>query len=151
VEGGWRAPDRPDRLLECHRAALQRFRGHVDRVVLAGKSMGGRMASHLAAGGERCNGLVFFGYPLVPMGKSEPRSTEHLCDVEAPMLFLAGSKDRLAPLPLLESVVGGLPAAELAVIAEGDHSFRVPKRTGLGEHEILDRLAALTAEWIRGR
>ncbi len=151
VEAGRRAPDRAELLLECHRAALKRLRGQVDRVVLAGKSMGGRMASHLAAAGERCDGLILLGYPLVPVGKTEPRPTDHLGDIEAPMLFLSGSRDRLAPLALLEPVVAALKTAELVVVPDGDHSFRVPKRTGLGDEDILDRLAARAAEWISAR
>ena len=148
LEAGRRAPDRPEILLACHRAALRRFRSSVDRVVLAGKSMGGRMASHLAADGERCDGLVYYGYPLVPIGKSAARSTDHLHDIDAPMLFVSGARDRMAPLGLLEPIVDAVRRAELAVVADGDHSFRVPKRTGMSEADVLDHLAELTAGWV---
>ncbi len=149
LEAGRRAPDRLEVLLECHRAAAKRLRGYADRVVLAGKSMGGRVASHLAARGEPSSGLVFFGYPLVPVGKLEPRPTGHLFDVDAPMLFIAGSRDRLAPLDLLEPVVDRLQAARLEVVEGADHSFRLPKRCGVDDEAVLDRLAAIAVEWVR--
>jgi predicted alpha/beta-hydrolase family hydrolase len=94
---------------------------------------------------------VFFGYPLVPPGKHEPRPTDHLEAVEAPMLFIAGTRDRLAPLSLLEPVVDGLARATIDIVAEADHSFRVPKRSGIGPDEMLDRLAATTVDWINRR
>lgn len=151
MEAGRRAPDRAEILLESHRAAVCRLRSYVDHVVLAGKSMGGRMASHLAAGGERCSRMVLYGYPLVPLGKEEPRPTDHLRDVEAPLLFITGSRDRLAPLELLGPIVGGLDAATLHVVADADHTFRVPKRSGLDDERVLDLLAAVTTDWLGPR
>jgi predicted alpha/beta-hydrolase family hydrolase len=148
MEAGRRAPDRMPRLLACHRAVLHRLRGYGWPIVLAGKSMGGRMASHLAVE-DPALGLVFYGYPLVSPSQGTVRSTDHLSDAGLPMLFLAGSRDRLAPLDRLRPVVERLPRASLEVIEDGDHSFRVPKRIGLSEGEILDRLALATTTEIR--
>jgi predicted alpha/beta-hydrolase family hydrolase len=147
-EAGRRAPDRPDVLARCHRAAAARLRRYEERVVFAGKSMGGRIASHLLAEGDPAAGLVAFGYPLVPIGSREPRSTDHLRAVEAPMLFLAGGRDRMAPLELLESVVASLRWATLEVVEDADHSFRVPKRTGIGPDDMLDLLTGATLRWM---
>ena len=147
-EAGRRAPDRPDVLMACHRAALERLRRYEARVVLAGKSMGGRVGGHLAASGEAPDGLVFLGYPLVAPGSGSIRPIEHLGAAGAPMLFLSGSRDRLAPLDLLRAAVQSLPSATLAVMEDGDHSFEVPRRTGLSQGDVLDRLAAITTEWI---
>jgi len=135
MEAGRRAPDRLVTLLACHRAALQRLRSYGWPVVLAGKSI---------------LGLVFYGYPLVSPSSGVVRSTDHLRDGGLPMLFLAGSRDRLGPLDALRPLVERLPSAALEVIDEGDHSFKVPKRTGLSADDVLDRLAGLTIEWIRG-
>lgn len=147
-EAGRRAPDRFEVLARCHRAAAARLRRYDRRIVLAGKSMGGRIASHLAAEGEQAVGLVVFGYPLVPPGSREPRATDHLAASEIPMLFLTGSRDRLAPPDLIERVVSPLRWATLEVIEDADHSFRVPKRLGISEEEMLDRLAETTLRWM---
>lgn len=148
MEAGRKAPDRMPTLMACHRAVLQRLRQYEWPVVLAGKSMGGRIGSHLAVE-EAALGVVFYGYPLVSPSSGAVRPTDHLRELGLPMLFLAGSRDRLAPLGELEPLVESLPRSVLEVIEEGDHSFKVPKRLGLDESEILDRLAAITSPTIR--
>lgn len=151
MEAGRKAPNPARILLECHRAALAALRAKVERVVLAGKSMGGRMGSHVAAGGEEVAGLVFYGYPLVGIGKTEPRDVSHLEEVGAPMLFVQGTRDRLAPLELIQPVVDSLDDAIIHIVTDGDHSFRVLKRTGREPQEVLDEVVAVTAGWISGR
>lgn len=154
MEAGRKAPNPAKKLLACHRAALTVMRDRVARVVLAGKSMGGRMGSHLAAGegpaadGEPVAGLVFFGYPLVGVGKTEPRDVSHLSEVGAPMLFVQGTRDRLAPIALIRGVAKSLPATDIHVVEDGDHSFRVLKRTGRDPQEVIDEVVAVTATWI---
>lgn len=147
MEAGRKAPNPARILLACHRAALDELRHRVDRVVLAGKSMGGRMGSHAAADGEAVAGLVFYGYPLVGVGKTEPRDVSHLAESGAPMLFVQGTRDRLAPIDLITPVVESL-GASIHVVEDGDHSFRVLKRTGRDAWEVLDDVIAVTAEWI---
>jgi predicted alpha/beta-hydrolase family hydrolase len=147
---GRKAPDRVDRLLAVHRAAADRLAERCDRVVLAGKSMGGRVGSHLV-GDEAwpAAALVYLGYPLVPLGKGEPRSTEHLERISVPQLFVAGRRDRLSPPPLVEEVAAGLPHADTVFIAHGDHSLAVPKRSGLDPDAVLQTVAGLVAGWIQ--
>jgi predicted alpha/beta-hydrolase family hydrolase len=91
---------------------------------------------------------VFLGYPLVPMGRTEPRDVSHLGAL-GPLLFVQGERDALAPLPAIRAVVAGIPSATLEVIAEADHGFRVPRRTGVTPEQVLDRLAAVVIGWIR--
>ena len=148
MEAGRRAPNRLPVLLACHGAAAAELTARVDRVVLAGKSMGGRVGSHLAAESRAIAGVVFFGYPLVAMGKTEARDTSHLEYLEAPMLFVQGTRDRMAPLDLIQPLVASLPRAELHVVEDGDHSFRVPKRTGRTIEEVLDEVVAATVRWV---
>ena len=150
AEEGRRAPDRLEVLLACHRAAAGLLREYADRIVLAGKSMGGRVASHLAAEGEDSAGLVFYGYPLVAPSSGKVRSTDHLGEIDSPMLFLSGSRDRLAPLDLLRSVVARLPGALLEVIEGGNHSFEVPRRSGKTPEEIRGLLVSRTVSWMAG-
>lgn len=145
---GRRSPDRLETLLACHRAAAAVLTSRVGEAVLAGKSMGGRIATHLAAAGEPCRAVVCYGYPLLPPGRESPRDTAHLDAVSVPLLFLTGSRDRLAPLDLLRPVVERLPRAALAVIEGADHSFGVKTPPGEGGEATLDRLADWTVEWL---
>lgn len=140
-----RVPDRLETLMAAHRAVIAATRSPGRRLLLAGKSMGGRVASHLS--GVDCDGLVFFGYPLVAIGSTTPRDTSHLGTWSVPMLFIQGERDRLAPLDLLGPIVAGLPSADLAVIPDADHSFRVPKRAGRTVSEVIEHLAGLVASW----
>ncbi|MBN2113120.1 MAG: dienelactone hydrolase family protein [Acidimicrobiia bacterium] len=147
---GRRAPDRLEVLLECHRAAAGLLRAAAPEVALAGKSMGGRVASHLAAQGEPCSGVLCFGYPLVPVGKTAARDTTHLEAIRVPMLFVRGSRDRLAPLALLGPLVARLPRAELVVVDGADHSFGVRAVPDARGEAGLDLLAGRALEWLRG-
>ena len=119
-------------------------------IVLAGKSMGGRVAGHLAASGEPCLGLAFLGYPLLSPGKGTPRDTSHLEGLRLPVLFLGGSRDRLAPLGLLRPLAARLPRARLVVLEGADHSFGVKAVPGARGEEMLDRLAEEMAAWLAG-
>lgn len=149
TEAGRKAPDRLPKLLDVHRAAADRLAGYCDTVYLAGKSMGGRVASHLV-GDETwpAAGMIYYGYPLVPMGRREPRGIDHLHEIEVPQLFFAGSRDRLGPTDLITNLAVSLPAAVAVIIDDGDHSFHVPKRTGRTHEEVIEELAARTAAWI---
>jgi hypothetical protein len=119
-------------------------------VVIAGKSMGGRVGSHLVGENDwSAHALVYYGYPLVPLGKGTPRDTSHLNRISARQLFFAGARDRLSPpdsvLPLAET----LPAATVELIEGGDHSFKVPKATGRTHEEVISDLASLTVRWLQ--
>lgn len=155
MEAGRRRPDRRAVLVETVRAAVERARAlDPDRPLFAGgKSMGGRMTSHAQAleplpGVE---GIVFVGFPLHPAGKPGTDRADHLDDVGLPMLFLQGTRDRLAGLDLLTPVVDRLgDRAVLHVVEGADHGFHVLKRSGRGEDEVLEELARATASWCSG-
>jgi predicted alpha/beta-hydrolase family hydrolase len=147
-----RLPDRRPLLEAVHRAALrdvqQRFPGR--HVLLGGKSLGGRIASYLAAEGEACAGLVFLGYPLHPAGKPDELRSEHFAALAQPALFLQGDRDALCDLALLRTALelyGG--HATLAVIAGADHGFDVLRSSGRATDEVLDEVAARTIAWAR--
>lgn len=146
IAEGRRAPDRMPILLACHRAVVEST--DAQRPILGGKSMGGRMASHLEV--PDAAALFFLGYPLVAIGKTEPRDTSHLEEITAPMLFVQGERDRLGPPDLLGPVVGRLPSASMVVVPDADHSFKVPERTGIDEGAMLDLLAATVVGWLAG-
>lgn len=149
MEAGRRGPDRLDRLLACHAAAFQRLAERVETVIVAGKSMGGRVGGHFAAEtNPDVAALVFFGYPLVPLGKTEPRDVSHLKRSHIPMLFIQGERDRLGPPAMIRRATKGVPTASLVVVADADHGFSVPKRTGLDQNDVLDLLADLTIGFV---
>jgi len=150
TERGRRSPDRLPTLLDVHRAAADALAERCERVVLAGKSMGGRVGSHLAGDeGWPAAALIYYGYPIVAMGKTEPRPVDHLERIKAPQLFFVGTRDRLGPTDLIEKVAGSLPDGSIIVVTDGDHSFKVPKRTGKTNEEVLAEVVADTVEWIR--
>ena len=111
--------------------------------------MGGRVASHLAGdAGWPAAGMVYYGYPLMAIKKREPRATTHLRNIEAPQLFFAGSRDRLSPPDLIQTLTDSLADATAIIVDGGDHSFHVPKRTGRSHQEVIAELAARTATWM---
>jgi predicted alpha/beta-hydrolase family hydrolase len=125
-EQGRRAPD-PERVLrEAWLAAFEHASGLTDRVWVGGKSLGGRIASLVVADGLLAAGVIFVGYPLHPPGKPERIRDSHLPAIDAPMLFLQGTKDPFARWDLLEPLVERLgDRATLHPVEGGDHSFRV--------------------------
>jgi predicted alpha/beta-hydrolase family hydrolase len=150
TEAGRKAPDRAPKLLAVHEAAAERLSSYCDEVVLAGKSMGGRVGSHLAGDmGWSAGAMVYYGYPLVPLGKGVPRDTSHLGRIGVPQLFFAGSRDRLSPPSAITPLASSLPRATVEIVPGGDHSFKVPKATGLTHDEVVAGLAASTATWLR--
>jgi len=152
VEKGLSRPDPQPVLLATVRSAVAAARAAAGDLPLfaGGKSMGGRMTS-LAASKESLEGvrgLVFFGFPLHPAGTPAVKRGEHLAAVTTPMLFLQGTRDKLADLDLLRPVVERLGArATLHVVEGADHSFEVLKRSGRTSADALEELARTVAGW----
>jgi predicted alpha/beta-hydrolase family hydrolase len=153
TEAGRRAPDRAPVLEECYRHVVAAFRNDPQlvphRIVIGGKSLGGRMASHLAAQGEAVAGLIFLGYPLHPPGKEDRLRVAHLPKIRVPMLFFTGTRDPLCRLDLLQQTLTQLHApATLHVIDGGDHSFNVPKRMQRATRDVWDEIIRVSGEWL---
>lgn len=151
TERGDRVPDRAPVLEACYRDVLAAVRADpalAGRLVIGGKSMGGRMASHLAAAGEPADGLVFLGYPLHPAGRPQHLRASHLPRIAAPMLFLTGTRDALCPLQTLRPILAPLASASLHVVQEADHSFAVRKRSGRTPADVMEELADSTSAWL---
>ena len=152
MEKGRRRPDPQPVLLATVRSALAAAIGEAPALPIfaGGKSMGGRMTSLAAAASplEEVRGLVFFGFPLHPSGKPSTDRAAHLADVDVPMLFLQGSRDRLALPELVVPVCEKLGRAATLHLVEGaDHSFHVLKRTGRSNDQVLEELAETTERW----
>jgi len=154
MEQGRRSPDRPDKLTVTVKAAVAAGAKAMPglRLFAGGKSMGGRMTSQAAAEGllPEIKGIVFFGFPLHPPKQPATKRADHLAKVAAPMLFLQGTRDTLADLPLLRPVCAKLgPLATLHIVDTADHSFHVLKSSGKTDAEVLRELAQTTFAWMQ--
>ena len=155
-----RVPDRNDKLEHCYRAVIEAVRGgrfHDDagrrKLAIGGKSMGGRIASQVAAAGqEGIAGLVFLGYPLHPPGRPDKLRSKHLPDIRAPMLFVQGSRDAFGMPEKLRAILGGLGvAADICVVENGDHSFKVPKRSAVPQDQVYEFVLDEIVRWLRAK
>ncbi len=152
TEAGRKRPDRQEVLVAAVRAAVLAAGGCDTGLPLfaGGKSMGGRMTS-LAASAEPlpgARGLVFLGFPLHRPGDVSDARAEHLYGLELPMLFLQGSRDRLAEIDRVRRLCDRLgPRATLHVEADADHGFDVPRRSGRAPDQVLDSLAVTVSDW----
>lgn len=115
-----------------------------------GKSYGGRMASIAASQGllPRLNGLIFLGFPLHAPGKPSLKRAEHLSNIGSPMLFLQGTKDKLSDINLIKKIISQIPSAFIEEYEDADHSFKVPKRSGINQEELYNQIALDISLWI---
>jgi uncharacterized protein len=152
VEARKKTPDRQPVLEDTYAAVVEHVRREErpQRLFLGGKSLGGRIASHVVAGGQAADGLVFLGYPLHPPGRPDRLRSAHLNEISVPMLFVEGTRDPFCPLETLEKVGADFTApVEIAVIDGGDHSLRVRKSSGRSTEEAWGEAVEQVADWIR--
>ena len=153
-EQGRRIPDPNDKLEACYRAVIEAVREQMnsgrDALAIGGKSMGGRIASQVAAAGiGDLAGLVFLGYPLHPPGRPDRLRAKHLSDIKAPMLFVQGSRDAFGTPDELRPIVTPLePPADVYPVEGGDHSFKVRKGAGVSQEDIYRAIQDHIAAWL---
>lgn len=155
TEQGRKLPDRATVLESCYaaviRETLRRLPSARTHLFIGGKSMGGRMATQLAAYSPDLPlaGIVLFGYPLHPPGKPEKRRDGHLPSVRVPMLVIQGSRDAFGTASEIGAVFDAFPSPSRVHIVEGgDHSFKVAGAGTAGYAAILDRVRTTAAEWM---
>jgi uncharacterized protein len=154
MQRGKRTPDPQPILLKTVRSAVAaaHLYGRDLPLLAGGKSLGGRMTS-IAASQEvlpEVRGIVFFGFPLHAPGKPSDERGVHLFKIRLPMLFLQGTRDKLAELALLRPTVNRLQGhgqADLHIIDGADHGFHVPKKSGRTDQEVLEELGQVVAQW----
>jgi hypothetical protein len=157
TEQGRRAPDTNNKLEVCYLAAIDAARGlrklKANRLLIGGKSLGGRIASQVAATGvDDLAGLVFLGYPLHAPGKADQSRTAHLPQIQAPMLFVQGTRDPFGTPDELRSIIKKLKLrATLHEVAGGDHSFTVPKKWPASQQEVYAAAQEAITEWIKNQ
>ena len=147
IEQKKRRPDLPAVAHKTIEAAVNDIRKSYPNLplYLAGKSFGGRMSSqYLAAHPDPAvKGIIFFGFPLHPVGKPSIDRAEHLKDVKVPMLFLQGTRDELATLELIEQVCSSLKLATLVKLEGANHAFKE------GKQDLIPVLAKHAFDWIK--
>lgn len=155
AEADRKMPDRVELLEACWRAAIATVRARgglcAERLFIGGKSMGGRIATRLAAASEGLviSGVVLLGYPLHPSGK--PRVVrDEILRVSLPVLVVQGTRDPLGTADELKALLAPLPRARVHVVEGADHSLLLPKREGQAKQDsALDEAAAAVSAFIQ--
>jgi len=151
MEARRKVPDKRQILEEAYATIVDQVRSsHYKPVSLfiGGKSMGGRIASQIAANGTDVDGLFFLGYPLHPPGKTEQLRDQHLFKIKKPMLFLSGTRDPFAKRDLLESAISKIGSnAQIHWIQNGDHSFKTPGEKG-GIGRLCPEALEVLVGWV---
>ena len=154
MERGRRVPDPKARLEACYQAVIAATRartGDGNRMVIGGKSMGGRIATQVAAAdgsGAGVDGLVLLGYPLHPPGRPDKPRTAHLPSVTAPMLFVQGERDAFGTPDELRPVLATCADAELVTVGGGDHSFRTRGKNAVTAGEMYETVTGHIVGWL---
>lgn len=144
-------PDPMPRLEECVSAVVARVRAELApaMLIIGGRSMGGRAASMLAAGGFDCDGLLLLAYPLHPAGRPDQLRDAHLPNIRVPVLCLNGTRDTLCTKELMEAALERVTAPWTMHWLEGaDHSFHVLKRSGRTDADVMDEVADACERWV---
>lgn len=145
-DGKRRPPDRAPKLLEAYKEVIEQV--DADKLVIGGKSMGGRMASHLSEV-DKVAAMACLGFPFHPPGKPDKYKGEHLAELQKPCLILQGERDtfgkreEFADFDLSDSI-------RVEFIPDGDHSFKPRKSSGYTEQQnialTVERLSAFIKE-----
>lgn len=144
---GSKRPDPMPVLKDTVAAVAAKVRGS-GKLIIGGRSMGGRAASMLAADGFECDGVLLFAYPLHPAGQPEKLRVAHLASIQVPVLCLNGTRDELCRRELMENSVKGLEHWRMHWLEGADHSFRVPKSSGRTDTEVLREVAEVSSAWL---
>jgi len=155
MENGRGAPDPKAKLESCYKAVIDVAARHkklkANRLLIGGKSMGGRIASQVAAeGDDRIGGLVFLGYPLHPPGQPQKLRTDHWPKIKAPMLFVQGTRDAFGSPAEIQPILKKLRLhAEMYIVETGDHSLKVQKSAGVPQDVVYERAMDRIVEWSK--
>jgi uncharacterized protein len=147
MEHNKKRPDMPAVAEKTIATAISYLAEHYPKIPLfvSGKSFGGRMSSQYLSKNSNLpvKSIVFYGFPLHPMGNPSTDRAAHLKNINVPMLFLQGTKDTLATEKLIEGVCRELPKATLEKIEGADHGFMISKK------ERIDILVEKTESWVK--
>ena len=145
-------PDPMPQLTGCIAAVVEQARAEIRprQVIIGGRSMGGRAASVLASEGFDCNGLLLLAYPLHPPGRPQQLRSAHLPAITMPVLCINGTRDDFCTPSLMADVLTTVgPNWIMHWIEDADHSFRVLKKSGRSDDDVMREIGETTASWIR--
>jgi predicted alpha/beta-hydrolase family hydrolase len=155
TEHGRRIPDRAPALDACYHDVVRAARAHVStaasHLFIGGKSMGGRIATHIAAADPDLpiDGLVLLGYPLHPPGRADKPRDKHLPSIHKPILVVQGSRDTFGlPAELMPVLQRITPRPALEVVNDGDHSFKLPRKNPAAQATVYANIQSAIANWI---
>jgi predicted alpha/beta-hydrolase family hydrolase len=144
-------PDSMPRLTACWTAVIARVREALEpeRLIIGGRSMGGRAASVVVADGASCDGLLLLAYPLHPPRQPQKLRVAHLPAIHVPVLCINGTRDPFCEPQLMEKTLEGLgPNWRMHWLAGADHSFHVLRSTGRTDHDVLSEVAGEVTTWL---
>ena len=144
-------PDPMPKLEKCYEAVVDRVRKELKpgKLLIGGRSMGGRAATMLASKDFNCDGLLLFAYPLHPPGQPEKLRDAHLASIEVPVLCFNGTRDAFCTPELMENALKSVKTSwTMHWLEAADHSFHVPKSSGRKDSEVLTEVADATTEWL---
>ena len=144
-------PDPMPKLEQCYTAVVSKVREEVSprKLVIGGRSMGGRAASMLAAAGFDCDGLLLLAYPLHPPGQPEKLRDAHLPSIKVPVICFNGTRDPFITRALMEDALKRVKTDwEMHWIEGADHSFHVLKSSGRSDAEVQAEIAEKSRRWM---
>ena len=144
-------PDPMPKLTACLEAVVEHVRRelHPRRLIIGGRSMGGRAASVLASRGFACDALLLLAYPLHPPGRPQQLRSAHLPDIRVPVLCINGTRDDFCTPALMKEVLATVqPSWHMHWIEGADHSFHVLKSSGRTDDDVMQEIGAVTAQWV---
>ena len=147
-EAGRSAPDRTPVLESTWRAAIEAARPRSQRLIVGGRSMGGRIATQVVAAGAEVNALALFAYPLHAPAKPDQWRDGHLPSVTAPALFCSGTRDAFAKPEELRAVAETMPRATVHLLDGADHGFAIPKASGRTRQDVWAEATEALLDWL---
>ena len=144
-------PDPMPKLTACIEAVVQRARIELrpTRLLIGGRSMGGRAASMLASQGFACDGLLLLAYPLHPPGRPAQLRSAHLPEIHVPVLCINGTRDDFCTPSLMVEVLTTVgPNWRMHWIDGADHSFHVLKSSGRRDADVMEEIGSVTRAWV---
>ena len=150
MEDQKRRPDAPRILEETWRQVINQMRTDAKRLIIGGRSMGGRIASHLAAGGATVEGVALFAYPLRPPGNKTKMRDQHLPDIAVPALFCSGTRDAFGTPQELQDAAAKTPGSTVRFLDGADHGFLVLKSSGRTREDVWREAADHLLSWMGG-
>lgn len=148
VEDGRRTPDPPALLEATWRSVVDAARPRGGRLVIGGRSMGGRIASQVVAQGIVVDALALFAYPLHPPGQVERIRDAHFPNISVPTLFCCGTRDAFGTPDELSAAAAKVPNAQLHLLHGADHGFAVPRATGRTRRDVWAECVQVLLGWL---